>query len=412
MRVMKSARKRLQSLTLLSALLIVVAPACSSGATDAETPARSADSARPIPTMSPEVRDQRGTVVSSEAVSSPSPPLASAEATQYTMVYRSVSGIDGSERDVSGSIFVPPGQAPDGGWPVIAYGHGDTGLSNDCGPSGYPDLLGHDLVVASLVSLGYVVTLTDYEGLGHPGAHPFLEPVTAGFNMIDSVRAARAVVTNVSTRWMAVGMSQGGQASWAANELAGDYGDGLQLLGSASMSPEVDLSAIPALAESGWLTTPQQVLLPKLIYGLRVNHPNLNPDDYLHGALSRNKDIFLACDGALVDKLPTAAAELKREDSTPVSPAATDALRRALVDDALPRRRASAPMLVITGDADQTVRWQWVASAVKKACALGSVVEFVVRPGEGHDNLNGGPRLSAWLTERMTGAPPVNTCGN
>jgi hypothetical protein len=410
--VTKPVSKRVRGLALLSILLIAVVPACSRSDSGASAVSPPAASARPIPTIAPEVRDQRGTIVSSEAVSSPSTPLASANATQYTVVYRSVSGIDGAERDVSGSVFVPPGQPPQGGWPVIAYGHGDTGLSNDCGPSGFPDLLGHDLVVASLVSLGYVVSLTDYEGLGHPGVHPFLEPITAGFNMIDSVRAARAVVPDVSTQWLAVGMSQGGQASWAANELAGDYGDGLQFLGSASMSPEVDLSPIAALADSGWLTTAQQVLLPRLVYGMQVTHPNLNPDDYLHGALARNKDIWLACDGPLADQQSAAIGELKREDSEPVSPAATDALRRALADDALPQRRATAPMLVITGDADQTVHWQWVASAVKKACALGSIVEFIVRPGEGHDDLNGGPRLAAWLGERMAGTPPVNTCNS
>jgi hypothetical protein len=327
------------------------------------------------------------------------------------MVYRSISGIDGTERDVSGSVFVPPGAPPSGGWPVIAYGHGTTGIANDCGPSGYPDLLGYDLVVASLLDLGYVVSLTDYEGLGHRGVHPFLEPRTAAFNMIDSVRAAREVVPDASTRWLAVGMSQGGQASWAANELAGEYGDGLQFLGSASLSPYADLSDLPALAEAGWLTKAQQVLLPKLVFGLRPTHPDLNPDDYLHGALARNQDVWLACTGPLLEQQSTAVGELTISDSEPVSPKATEALRQALFRYALPQRPATGPMLVITGDDDDIVRWQWVSSAVKKACAQGSIVEFVIRPGEGHNNLNGGPRVAEWLRERLAGIPPVNTCG-
>ena len=327
------------------------------------------------------------------------------------MVYRSVSGIDGTERDVSGTVFVPPGEPPNGGWPVIAYGHDGAGISNGCGPSLYPDLLGNNLVVASLLELGYVVSLTDFEGLGDGGVYPFLEPKTAAFNMIDSVRAARDVVPNTSTRWVAVGMSIGGQASWAANELAAEYGDGLQFLGSASLSPTVDLSGLPALAEAGWLTQGQQVLLPKLVFGLRTTHPNLNPDDYLHGALARNQEVWLACAGPLLEQQSTAVGELKISDSEPVSPEATTALRQALLDYALPQRPATGPMLVITGADDDTVRWQWVATAVKKACAQGDIVEFVVRPGEGHADLNGGPRVAEWLRERLAGAPPVNTCG-
>jgi hypothetical protein len=66
---------------------------------------------------------------------------------------------------------------------------------------------------------------------------------------------------------------------------------------------------------------------------------------------------------------------------------------------------------VITGADDQTIRAPWVRSAVEKACGMGDVVEFIVRPGEGHGNLNGGPRLSQWLTERLKGTPPVDTCG-
>ena len=233
---------RLQVLALLSAALLMVLPGCSRSESEAAISASSDPrSALPLPTITPEVRDERGMIVSSVTDLNLSPPLIGAGATQYTVVYRSVSGIDGTQRDVSGKIFVPPGTPPSGGWPVIAYGHGTTGITNDCGPSGYPDLLGSDLVVASLLKLGFVVSLTDYEGLGHSGLHPFLEPRTAAFNMIDSVRAARELVPDVSTRWLAVGVSQGGQASWAANELAGEYGDGLQLFGSASQTPYADL---------------------------------------------------------------------------------------------------------------------------------------------------------------------------
>jgi hypothetical protein len=67
-------------------------------------------------------------------------------------------------------------------------------------------------------------------------------------------------------------------------------------------------------------------------------------------------------------------------------------------------------MLVITGGADDVVRAQWVTSAVKKACEQGDTVELIVRPDETQSNLNAGPRISAWLSERLAGSTPVDTC--
>lgn len=404
---MRVTRPVTKGVAVLSTLLIAVLPACSQEST-AQLPSPNAE--LPLPTLAEEVRNQRGSIARVERVLEQSPPLAMAQATQYMMVYRSASGIDGKKRDVSGTVFVPPGAPPDGGWPVIAYGHGTTGIGNECGPSQYPDLLGYDLVVASLLELGFVVSLPDYEGLGQPGTHSYLEPRTAAFNMIDSVRAARSVVSETSSRWLAVGIEQGGQASWAANELAEEYGDGLEFLGSASLRPAADLASLPVLAESKWLAKAQQALLPTLVYGLRATNPNLNPDDYLHGALARSPDRWLVCSGPLVEQLPTAIGELTINDSEPVSREATEALRQALLQYALPQRPATGPMLVITGGDDEIVRSQWVASAVEKACALGDVVEFIIRPGERQNNLNGGPRIAQWVSERLAGARPVNTC--
>jgi pimeloyl-ACP methyl ester carboxylesterase len=92
-------------------------------------------------------------------------------------------------------------------------------------------------MVQSLLADKYAVALTDYEGFGASGSHPYLEPRTATFNTIDAVRAMRAISPTVSTRWMAVGYSQGGQAVWAADELNSYYGNDLQLQGTVALAP-------------------------------------------------------------------------------------------------------------------------------------------------------------------------------
>ena len=102
----------------------------------------------------------------------------------------------------------------------------------------YGEHLAQDMIA---VSLGppqrYAVVASDYQGLGKDGTyHPYLDATTEGQNLIDSVRAARKLVPDASTRWAAFGGSQGGQAAWAANELAGGYAPELQLVGTASYS--------------------------------------------------------------------------------------------------------------------------------------------------------------------------------
>jgi hypothetical protein len=88
--------------------------------------------------------------------------------------------------------------------------------------------MGASNTVANLVNAGYVVTVSDYQGLGIDNTyHPCLDSTTVGFNLIDSVFATRRLVPTTSVEWIAFGVSQGGQAAWAANELAENAGQGL-----------------------------------------------------------------------------------------------------------------------------------------------------------------------------------------
>ena len=101
-------------------------------------------------------------------------------------------------REVSGAFFVPRGTPPENGWPVISLAHGTTGIGHDCGPSRQPDLMGYAPMIQSFLADKYAVALTDYEGLGESGSHPYLEPRTAAFNTIDAVRAMRDISPTVS----------------------------------------------------------------------------------------------------------------------------------------------------------------------------------------------------------------------
>jgi hypothetical protein len=62
------------------------------------------------------------------------PDIAVTRSFAWRIVYRSVS-FDGRPIAVSATVLVLFGKPPEGGWPVIAWAHGTTGIVPKCGPS-------------------------------------------------------------------------------------------------------------------------------------------------------------------------------------------------------------------------------------------------------------------------------------
>jgi pimeloyl-ACP methyl ester carboxylesterase len=330
--------------------------------------------------------------------------------TSVRILYRSTSGVDGSRTAVSGTVFVPNGRPPAGGWPIAAIGHPTSGLNSPCAPSAYPGLMGNLTSIIPFLELGLVGVLPDYQGLGTPGRHPYLDSTTEAYNVIDAVRAAREVVSAASDAWISYGVSQGGQAVWAANELAADYGRGLRLEGSISIAAPTDLRPLVDEMVAGTLTTPQKVLLPMLLRGLQVLHPELRLADYLHGTMLSRIDVFLSCAGEQEGLKSMVADAAPPSETTPIDAAAADRLRGWLGRSALPQRPASAPMLVAYGDADQVVLPAWTREGVRRACAIGDVIDLQVAPGQGHGMLDLGTTPVTWVKDRLAGVPAPNTC--
>jgi pimeloyl-ACP methyl ester carboxylesterase len=264
--------------------------------------------------------------------------------------------------------------------------------------------------IAALVRAGYVVTLPDYQGLGmNQSYHPFLDSTTAGYNVIDAVRATRNLVPEAGDRWMAVGVSQGGQASWAANELNKDYGNGMKLLGSVSLSPPTDITAFADLAANGNLTVEQQSALRAILEGLRHGYPDFKIDDYRHGLVAQNWDVLNACNGPDMAKRAELTKQVGPDDLKPSSPEAVETLRGYLQRMGLPQRQALAPMLVIYGGKDDLVLPDWTDSALRAACGMGDVIEIQFQPEKGHSDLDVSLAFS-WINDRFKDRPAPNSC--
>ncbi|WP_199255167.1 lipase family protein [Mycolicibacterium mengxianglii] len=332
-----------------------------------------------------------------------------------TFVYQSISGITGASTVVGGALFTPPGAAPAGGWRVVGYAHYTTGATPDCGTLGDPRLSGVLPGVAALLEQGYAVAYTDYAGLGPAAAfdgadevHPYLEPKSEAFNLIDAVRAARTLEPRLSNQWVAYGASQGGQAAWAAAEYAPVYAEGTELLGAVALAPAADLSRLGELTD-GTFTTDQEFIYPTLITGLAAVDPGINPDDYFSGELRRGLGAVVACRGPNAEEKDAVLDAVDRSQIKTPTPEATGRLVGRLQSYSLPQRPTPTPLLVTYGSEDALVLPQWTAQAVERACGLGDNIMAIELPGQGHA-LDAGQRDYAWIADRFAGVPAVGNC--
>ncbi len=251
---------------------------------------------------------------------------------------------------VGSQWHTPPG----GGWRIVAFGHPPPpGILPGCGPSTSPTLLGAADTVRQLLQAGYAVVMSDYQGLGsldktHDQAdldtyHPYLDSMTAGYNLIDAVRAARKLFDKANTppssaSWLAFGMGQGGQAAWAADELAGERGGGTSLCLALSRFPPVaDITGLADAAAAGTLNTQQELDLTAFLAGLKSSYPrDFNLEDYRSGVVAQKWDALLACDPAGLEARSAIAAQITPDDLRPKSPAALETLRGFLKKVSLP----------------------------------------------------------------------------
>ena len=176
-------------------------------------------------------------------------------AQNWLVLYRSTN-IAGQPVSVSGTVAIPKGTPPAGGWPVISWTHGTTGIADICAPSrndstfaprGYVNLMNASL--DQWVAKGYAVVQTDYEGLGTPGTHPYLVMDSEARGAVDMVRAARQLSPALSRDWLVMGHSQGGGAAAYTGYMGPVYGPELNLKGAIAISPSSHLSLLVQMAE-------------------------------------------------------------------------------------------------------------------------------------------------------------------
>jgi hypothetical protein len=197
----------------------------------------------------------------------------------HRILYRSTDAA-GQVIAVSGYVVVPAGAPPAGGWPVLSWGHGTTGVSDSCAPSRFPEErlygIGSYDSAAQLHAAGVMVVATDYQGLGTDGPHPYLDMAAGGRSMIDAARAASAFGGSRVTLFE--GFSQGGQAALGAGRLAPTYAPELDVRGTVAVAPASHLVFSKAVLPLSGLDYSYPGLIAS---GRLVSDPSLNAGDLL-----------------------------------------------------------------------------------------------------------------------------------
>jgi hypothetical protein len=148
------------------------------------------------------------------------------------------------------AVFVPAGEAPQGGWPVVAWAHGTVGLGDDCTPSALPRSDRDVEYLDHWLEQGYAVVASDYVGLGTPGLMAYLDTVSTAHAIVDSVVAVHAMGLPLSPKWAVIGQSQGGAGAIGTARYATEFsaGSGLDYRGAIATGTPAFIEEIVATA--------------------------------------------------------------------------------------------------------------------------------------------------------------------
>lgn len=346
-----------------------------------------------------------GTIVSSSPIAN-SP----AGSRGWRIVYRTTTA-SGAPAVSAGTVYVPTTPASTKERFVVAWAHPTLGMGSDCTPSRKADPAAGIPGFAEMMAAGWVVTSTDYTGLGSPGVLPYLVGSGEGRNVIDSVRAAQNLKgADAGSTYAVWGHSQGGHASLFTADVARSYGSGLHLVGVAAAAPAAELSSLISLQ---WQSVVSWVIGSEVIELWPHFYPSLTPAQVATPlALKNAKRLGSICITADESALLAKFGPYLTKPFFVSDPAQSPSWRKVMEDNT-PSAPTSIPSFVAQGLEDTVVLPATTAQLEKAWCDKGSKVTVAWYPTATHFSV---PTLSAgsavtWMGERFAGKPATDTCG-
>jgi pimeloyl-ACP methyl ester carboxylesterase len=305
--------------------------------------------------------------------------------TQYRILYSSTDGIDGkSPNVVSGVLFVPPGEPPAGGWPLMAWGHETAGMADICAPSwvGYSPRI--EAFLNAWLAHGVAVVATDYQGLGTAGPHPYMVVRPGAYGIIDSVRAVQKSFPAIGKKVLLAGYSQGAGAVFGAAALQPAYAPDLDIRGVITTGMSYTTPETVATMRNETANQPSYTLIYPLYIALVAQQfdPALKETDmFSDKALPLFEATRHACLGQLV--IDVLSSGLTRNEG--LKPGYATALDKIVPLLDYPSLKVPKPVFMGVGELDHDAPARLQLQLAKNACAAGTTIEAHLYAGATHD---------------------------
>ncbi|OHV04862.1 triacylglycerol lipase [Mycobacterium talmoniae] len=337
---------------------------------------------------------------------------------------------------VTGTYFQPtkPWEGP-GARPLIAFGVGTQGQGDQCAPSRLFNvyvyhsrpldfMLGYELLfVQRMLQRGWAVVVTDYQALGTPGVHTFVNRVAEAHAVLDAARAAyRLPDTGLSPQGPLAlyGYSQGGGAVAAAAELASSYAPELPIVGTYSGAPVADVKETLDYSDGSILAG----LNGYVLNGLLAAYPE--HADAIHAGLTPDGEDLIAktqnqCVGeTLINFMFRHVRRYFADDPTALI--TREPFTSMFDEQRVGRLKPTGPALINGNRYDPLVPYTAVVQLGWDWCALGADVQF--NTNEEPPLLNklainhalpmvvDAPLALQWIADRFAGLPTTPNCGS
>ena len=339
----------------------------------------------------------------------------------YRILYLSQDR-SGNPEAVSGLILEPTGTAPSGGFPVIIDGHPTIGLADVCAPSRRGPL--RHLALMPYVAHGYLVTATDYAGLGTPGLHPYAIGEAVARSLLDSARAAlrfcdteHNIPLQAANQMLLEGHSQGGHAALFGHEIWPAYAPELNILGTIAFAPGSEPAMLAeTMAQATWSILVEPVTLAMYsmsrYYGTPTDTVSWLQEPYASEAAMHIESeciipltLWLGFDPSRVfqPNLLAAVQEGRWDDIQP--------WKTYMEINTPGNYQSDVPVLIIQGTADPIVPMEVNIALRERLCWHGTDTKLSLYADLGHNAPSFGmPEALYWADERLAGIPPTGGC--
>jgi acetyl esterase/lipase len=293
----------------------------------------------------------------------------------------------------------------------VAFANGTVGVASNCALSVQGiKYLGALHGLQSYIAAGDAAVMTDYQGLGTPGPHPYLVGRTEGEDVLDAVRAAHHLKeAHAGTAFAVTGPSQGGHAALFAGQLAPTYAPDLKLVGVAASAPPTDLKELFRLKSEG--TFGRVLAAYALDAWSRVYGHNL---ETILTPIARpivNRMVRLCLHNTTQGLALLPLTTILKVGYLKSPPWQTEPWKTLLQQNTPGQTRIPAPIFIAQGGADQLVHPPVTAAFVKHLCSLGEKAEYRVYAGVGHDaGAESTPDVVKWIADRFAGKLPPSNC--